>query len=518
MSIRKSLAIAVSLFLMASGLDAAANPVQNLTKLLTAVRADNYESSVAVAARAEFIKLNPGQLGQILQAPEHDALFATPYGFSLIHGWMLNKFAHHDLPFYINQNFSFDKYIRNLIAAMPAAIRQNISQKWGSARGAIEENRWAYYQHMQYIPAAIAQAGTAAGTIAADVIRSAYTLALPNADLKEHMNSIIAGRIPAEVPQAQAKLHSIMTLLLSQYNIASLLPEEREIADVQKFVEFVVEHVPALYRAPGVRDVTLEQVYTGQTGEQLRIFVAHLIRVRPASAAEEEINGDIEQVVFSSVAHVRQHQATAGAADKIVVSREILPVYAAAAAAVAAGGVAGSPQKRAIRAAYEDSLSPAPHGSQYKVDWQRRSVFDLHGVHETILMERLGQTTSLVGLSYYEISDIFKFFVDYLDKFKRADTPKNIDPAQGPYMTKLGRLNISLAHVLSRWFKLLADGPRADTAEALEFINTNKSHFVKSMEKHGVIEPLSSVKKVPAGAGGAAAGRDEVVRNLFGSD
>ena len=224
MSIKKSLAFAVSIFLMASGLDAAANPVQNLTKLLTAVRADNYDSSVAVAARAEFIKLDNAQLNQILIVPAHKALFATPYGFSLIHGWMLNKFTPHDLQFYINQNFSFSKYIRNLIAAMPAdvttAIRQNISQKWGSARRAIEANRWAYYQHMQYIPAAIAQAGTAAGTIAADVIRSAYTLALPNADLKEHMNSIIAGRIPAEVPQAQAKLHSIMTLLLSQYNIA----------------------------------------------------------------------------------------------------------------------------------------------------------------------------------------------------------------------------------------------------------------------------------------------------------
>ena len=59
MSIKKSLAIAVSLFLMASGLDAAANPVQNLTKLLRAVNPNNYDSSVAVAARAEFIKLNP---------------------------------------------------------------------------------------------------------------------------------------------------------------------------------------------------------------------------------------------------------------------------------------------------------------------------------------------------------------------------------------------------------------------------------------------------------------------------
>ena len=86
MSIKKSLAIAVSLFLMASGLDAAAaNPVAEVTKLLTAVRANNYDSSVAVAARAEFIKLDETQLDQILTANPAN-IFATPYGFSLIHG------------------------------------------------------------------------------------------------------------------------------------------------------------------------------------------------------------------------------------------------------------------------------------------------------------------------------------------------------------------------------------------------------------------------------------------------
>jgi len=191
MSIKKSLAIAASLFLMASGLDAAANPVVEVTKLLTAVRANNYESSVAVAARAEFIKLSTGQLGQILQVPAHDALFRTPYGFSLIHGWVLSNFSPHDLPFYINSKFSFDAYFRGMVEAIQEKNRpfidhaspsklvaetdyvkklslwknffkmfnERLLSKWNAAKASIEPNRWAYYEQMQYMHAAIMQAG-----------------------------------------------------------------------------------------------------------------------------------------------------------------------------------------------------------------------------------------------------------------------------------------------------------------------------------------------------------------------
>jgi hypothetical protein len=191
MSIRKSLAIAVSIFLMASGLDAAANPVAEVTKLLTAVRADNYDSSVAVAARAEFIKLDIPRLKYILNAHEYDALFHTPYGFSLIHGWMLGNFSPHDLPFYINSNFSFDEYFKGIVDAIQKKFRptkyqvessfggtpsqvniklaeladrlnefcKNLLSKWGAAKVSIEANKWAYYEHMQYMHAAIMQAG-----------------------------------------------------------------------------------------------------------------------------------------------------------------------------------------------------------------------------------------------------------------------------------------------------------------------------------------------------------------------
>jgi hypothetical protein len=510
MSIKKSLAFAVSIFLMASGLDAAANSVQNLTKLLTAVRADNYESSVAVAARAEFIKLNNAQLNQILTVPAHKALFATPYGFSLIHGWMLNKFTPHDLPFYINQNFSFSKYLLSMINAIPVAtmsdqLKKSILEKFYATYPEIEKDRWAYYTYMQYIPAAIAQAGTVAGTINVmpAIIKSAYILALHKEALKDHMNSIIAAGIPADVPQAQAKakLHSIMTLLLSQYNIASLLPEGREIADVQKFVEFVVEHVPALYRAPGVRDVTLEQVYRGQTGEQLRIFVAHLIRVRPAAAAEEEINGDIEQVVRSAVVLVRQHQAALGAAGEIVIPDEILPVYATAAAAVveeplARGGLV-SPAKSPEKASKVGVFSPVPKGRAHIVV-SGKTAFERAGVYETIKMGELDHP--FVTLSPYEITDILKCFASYLDVVKRA--LHEVDPINGPYTgNMLSRTYLS--EVLSIRYRILAGDRTADLNQALAFINTCRADFINSMDGRGLFVKNKA---------------DGVARNLFGSD
>ncbi|MCX7351809.1 MAG: hypothetical protein NTW22_00800, partial [Proteobacteria bacterium] len=390
---------------------------------------------------------------------------------------------------------------RNLIAVMPVGVQANISEKWGSARRAIEANRWAYYQHMQYIPAAIAQAGTVAGTINAmpAIIKSAYILALPKEALKDHMKSIIAAGIPVDVPQAQAKLHSIMTLLLSQYNIASLLPEGREIADVQKFVEFVVEPVPALYRAPGVRDVTLEQVYRGQTGEQLRIFVAHLIRVRPAAAAaaaEEEINEDIAQVVFSSVALVRQHQATAYAADKIVIPYEILPVYLSA--AVEVGLV--SPDKSSKKTSSSGGFSPVPKGRAHIVV-SGKTAFEREGVYETIKMGELAD--SFVSLSFYEITDILKCFASYLDVVKRD--LHEVDPIKGPYTgNMLSRTYLS--EVLSIRYRILAGDRTADLNQALTFINRCRADFINSMDGRGLFGKNKAVR--------GAAGGDRVDRKL----
>jgi hypothetical protein len=220
MSIKKSLAITLLIFFTSFGLKAVADPVVfNMNGLLTAVNHGNYQSSVAVASRAEIMKLDAAQLEQVIAA-DHNGVFHSPYGFSLIHGWMLNQLANQRVPFYVNQHFSFDKYISNMIAATgaPAIV-------WLNTRAAIEANRWEYYKHMQYIPAAIAQAGIVHGAaIGADVIKPAYFQALNPADFDVHAESIVG--VVLKPSDMKARFESVMLWQLKNFDLNSLLPAD----------------------------------------------------------------------------------------------------------------------------------------------------------------------------------------------------------------------------------------------------------------------------------------------------
>jgi len=200
---------------------------------------------VAVAARAEFIKLNPGQINRILETPEHDALFTTPYGFSLIHGWMLNKFTPHDLPFYINSKFSFDAYFRGMVEEIKSKCRPTLYQyrvesiaqgtpltpyaeragyqiklqewndffqifnerllsKWDAAKASIEPNKWAYYKQMQYMHAAIMQAGVVGQiTSMPAIIKGSFIRPVTTSASSTPGNASMA--TPGKMPQTQTR-------------------------------------------------------------------------------------------------------------------------------------------------------------------------------------------------------------------------------------------------------------------------------------------------------------------------
>ena len=235
MSIKKSLAITLLTFFASFGLKAAAaDAVPHVMRLLAAVQPGNYQSSVAVALRSEIMKLDVDQLQHVIQT-ERAGVFHSPYGFSLIHGWMLNQLADKRLPFYVNQHFSFHQYIRNLIDVMPGA-KMEIYGVWVNAHEGIEANRWDYYKHMQYIPAAIAQAGVP-DRIVADVIKPAYVQALNPADFDAHVKSIQGADLkPSDM---KARLESVMLWQLKNFDLNSLLPLNYEISQAQNFVQYV---------------------------------------------------------------------------------------------------------------------------------------------------------------------------------------------------------------------------------------------------------------------------------------
>lgn len=264
MFIKKYLAMILSTFCAISNLDAAVNELSPgdakfLKSCLSAVQASvspsRYTSSIGVAVRSNFIKLSPAQIKDVLEDVDHDLLLKTPYGFSLIHGWMLNQFAEKNIPFYIGQRFSFDKYFKSMIAVMPVSIQALLEGKWAinaaepGARNAIEADRWEYYSMTQYIPSAIAQAGAPAGVIPnmPEIIKNSYVLALPVADFNAHIDSIRAGGAltgsPERIKEEQVRKESIMLWLLNSYDINTLLPNDREI-DQAKYQEFLthIEH------------------------------------------------------------------------------------------------------------------------------------------------------------------------------------------------------------------------------------------------------------------------------------
>ena len=242
MSVKRVLATALFVFFASFGSKAAAvDHVPHVMSLLAVVQPGNYQSSVAVALRSEIMKLDVNQLQHVIRT-EPAGVFHSPYGFSLIHGWMLNQLANQRVPFYVNQHFSFDKYISNMIAAMPGAKRE-IYGVWLNTRAAIEAKRWEYYRHMQYIPAAIAQAGVPGG-IAADVIKPAYVQALDPAGFNAHAESIVGADLkPSDM---KTRFESVMLWQLKNFDLNSLLPLNYEINQAQKFVEYVSSKCPGI--------------------------------------------------------------------------------------------------------------------------------------------------------------------------------------------------------------------------------------------------------------------------------
>ena len=113
-------------------------------------------------ARKAFIKLSDADFVDVVN--NRLPFFSKLFGFSLIHGWMLNKFKDPTIPCYIDKYFSFDKFFSGMAMKMPADVQNIVMRVWQRARDNIinDAKRWDYYDHMLYLPYAIEQANTGA--------------------------------------------------------------------------------------------------------------------------------------------------------------------------------------------------------------------------------------------------------------------------------------------------------------------------------------------------------------------
>ena len=124
-------------------------------------------------ARKAFINLTDADFVQVVE--NSIPFFSKPFGFSLIHGWMLNKFRDADIPYYIHESaFSFDKFILGMCSKMPRDVQSPIKQAWRIVRPAIEENRWDYYSYMISSLCGAEQVKTGRETGMELVIQNAY--------------------------------------------------------------------------------------------------------------------------------------------------------------------------------------------------------------------------------------------------------------------------------------------------------------------------------------------------------
>lgn len=501
MSIKKYLAFFFFFLTISVFPAAAADLVKDVKEKIGIIKSNasssQYTSSLALAARQEFIKLSDAQVQTILGDVSLAGFFGTPYGFSLVHVWMLNKFNESGDFFCIKRYFGFDKYIRSLINKMPAALQESLNKLWFEVEATIETNFWSYYQLMQYFPDAIAQArssGAAVGTIPGlpIIIRSCFIFALSSEDFRSHIESIISDTNFGV--DAQIKFESIMIALLNYYNLASLLPEGSEIVDALRFTEFVVEHVKRLYTAV-TDESSVDAIKAAQLGERLLVYFTRL--GLSVGQQLEAINRALE--------FVRSYHASIPAADtQITIPLRLIPIYASV---IPVAGTPSTPPRGLSVVTVEPVTPPRSSvatgitvfpafvaGSPSKLGGGKvpmlapEGITELarSGVYPTPFMETwmnaASSGTSLpVDLSAYEIDDILKFFASYLDKVKRRDG--SVD--KGPSTGNLGSRTF-LIEVLAMRYKLLSGDPTA-LATARTFANKVKKDFFNSMQKRGLV-------------------------------
>ena len=516
MAIKKYFAVFAILTLGMVSLDAATDYAQAYTKLVKADQGINSvtnlkeifaasdfnhkkdndvirSSQSGLLTRKAFIKLSDADFVKVVE----DSLpfFSHSFDFSLIHGWMLNKFKDSTTPYYTGTYFSFDKFFFGMIGKMPLALQNIIKKAWCSARKDVEVNRWDYYDHMLYLPYAIDQVGvnrSANSPLSIDmVMRMSHTT--PDAFYKQNpaafrrtmstkINAFLTSKQLAVADSPLGQFSDVLTWVLAHHiNLTkAILPADvsTDNFQIEKFVNFITDRAFTLYEdkvlvpsdATTLAEVKTADINTPglQFGQAVQMY---LLQALSSTARIIDNDAQFKELVLSTVKEAigKAKKAQVDAATLLIIQADKIKLFSEPPAPVRLAAL---------------PLSPAKKGAVSGGLLAKETYLGNLGVYFTPIPWADGP---LAEIKRFGLADILKTFESYLIK-QKAEVDHEMDATKGANLgSMLGRTY--LAEVRGWRYKLLSMAPNADatTAEnaARAFIvsNRGRDRFKTSMGK-----------------------------------
>ncbi len=432
--------------------------------------------------RKAFIKLSDADFVKVV----NNALpfFSKPFGFSLIHGWMLNKFKDSTTPYYIGTYFSFDKFFFGMIGKMPVNVQNIIKKAWFSARKDVEKSRWDYYDHMLYLPYAIEQAGGAKEATAPSMdpvimgahISEAADLKFYNQSLTSFWSyvnpkitslfvasvsepSLIFKRVEKFSPSIENQeevFTNIMGWVISHYDIGNspvFKKINEDTFDINTFVEFVIEHVPSLNEKPDAAGhlyksevlakyaqkilESLQRTYGAGAPSFIKSCLSEVIRKISRSSSKRKglmaINAVNFGTGFDQVFKTKRNKGV----RKSSIARPTPDTPKKHATPIKTlkeeGGITWSNGTPLIEDSKKESRFEECEIYITPVDWTYDAEKDesITGDDASDLQNKqlLANQSFINGLTRYRLADILKTWETYLDKGKRYIEPQKISSA-----------------------------------------------------------------------------------------
>ena len=110
------------------------------------------------ALRKAVIGLSAPDLQAVVE--RNHEFFKTSLGVSLVYGWTLRTLNSTTTPYYIDECFSFDKLFQGMADKInDSQVSTFLKSTFTLGLRAVDADRWAFYDHMLYLPYAIEQMG-----------------------------------------------------------------------------------------------------------------------------------------------------------------------------------------------------------------------------------------------------------------------------------------------------------------------------------------------------------------------